>query len=160
MKTLDRSIEKIIATVSAVFKLSLKQSTKQTIHQFLKFGIIGLSNTTLSYCVYYVCWHLFNALGFQAEKRYLSAQAIAFVIGVLWSFYWNNKMVFRERNGKVWHALVKAFVSYSFTGLFLSSVLLVLWVQLFKVPELIAPILNLFINVPINFVLNKYWAFK
>lgn len=160
MSTLDRIIEKGTAIVVKLFRINMKQNTKQTLQQFIKFGIVGLSNTALSYAIYYVCWHILNSLGFTGEPRYLTAQVIAFVIGVLWSFYWNNKMVFRDRDGKAWQALGKAFVSYSFTGLFLSNILLVLWVNVLKIPELVAPILNLLISVPINFLLNKYWAFK
>lgn len=160
MSRLDRIIETIIFIVEKLFRIDMKKDTKQNFRQFMKFGIVGLSNTVISYMIYYVCWHFLNSLGFKDEKRYLPAQVIAFVIGVLWSFYWNNKMVFRDRNGKLWHALGKAFVSYSFTGLFLYSLLLLLWVNVLNIPELIAPILNLFISVPINFLLSKYWAFK
>ncbi|MDE5864126.1 MAG: GtrA family protein, partial [Lachnospiraceae bacterium] len=94
---------------------------------------------------------------------YIVAQVIAFVLSVLWSFYWNNKMVFVVEEGKqrsIWRALLKTYVSYSFTGLFLNSVLLVLWVKLFHISEFLGPIINLAINVPINFLINKFWAFK
>ena len=57
-------------------------------------------------------------------------------------------------------ALVKTFISYSFTGLFLSSVLLVLWVQVMHISEFVAPIINLLVTVPLNFIINKLWAFK
>lgn len=57
-------------------------------------------------------------------------------------------------------SLLKTYVSYSFTGLFLNSILLVLWVQVFHINEFIAPIINLLVSVPLNFIINKYWAFK
>lgn len=59
-----------------------------------------------------------------------------------------------------WKILIKTYVSYLFTGLFLNSILLVIWVKTFKVPELIAPIINLVINVPLNFLINKLGGFK
>ena len=56
--------------------------------------------------------------------------------------------------------MIKTYISYSFTGLFLSSILLVLWVQVLGISEFIAPIINLLISVPLNFIINKFWAFK
>lgn len=44
-------------------------------------------------------------------------------------------------------------------SIFLNSALSVLWVQAVGVPKIIAPIINLVINVPVNFLLNKFWAF-
>lgn len=92
----------------------------------------------------------------------LVSQGIAFVLSVLWSFYWNNKVVFADGGGErnLWKALAKTYVSYSFTGLFLNSILLVLWVQVFHISEFIAPVINLLISVPLNFLMNKLWAFK
>ena len=51
-------------------------------------------------------------------------------------------------------------MSYAFTGLFLNSVLSILWVEIVGLPKLIAPIINLLVSVPINFLLNKFWTFK
>ena len=88
---------------------------------------------------------------------------VGFVLSVLWSFYWNRKFVFRAEEGKQipWlRALVKTYISYAFTGLFLNSVLSVLWVEVFGMSKIVAPILNLIISVPINFLMNKFWAFR
>jgi putative flippase GtrA len=60
----------------------------------------------------------------------------------------------------MWQALAKTYVSYSFTGLFLNSILLILWVKVLGISEYIAPIINLLVSVPLNFIINKFWAFK
>jgi len=57
-------------------------------------------------------------------------------------------------------ALAKTYLSYAFSGLFLSSLLLYVWVDLCKISEFIAPLINLLVTVPLNFVLNKFWALK
>lgn len=91
------------------------------------------------------------------------AQIIAFLLSVLWSFYWNNKKVFLPEEGKersIWKALLKTYISYSFTGLFLNSILLILWVDVLEISEFVAPVFNLLISVPLNFIINKFWAFK
>ena len=72
-------------------------------------------------------------------------------------------MVFTLEEGKersVWKALIKTFIAYSFTGLFLNSILLFLWVRVFSISEFIAPLINLVVSVPLNFIINKFWAFR
>lgn len=131
--------------------------------QFFKFGIVGASNTVISYVIYAVTLLILQSTGILPKTDYLAAQIVAFVLSVLWSFYWNNKMVFivEEGTNRIWwKALIKTYISYSFTGLFLNSILLILWVKLLGMSEFIAPIINLIISVPLNFIINKLWAFK
>ena len=72
-------------------------------------------------------------------------------------------MVFTLKEGEkrsVWKALIKTYISYSFTGLFINSALLIVWVKVMHISEFIAPVINLLISVPLNFIINKFWAFK
>lgn len=151
--------------LKAVFKFMNKELTDnvyETFMQFIKFGIVGLSNTGISYLIYAGSLIWFRHLNMFSESDYLIAQFVAFILSVLWSFYWNNKMVFvieKEKKRSFWKVLVKTYISYSFTGLFLNSILLVFWVKICHISELVAPIINLLVSVPLNFVINKYWAF-
>ena len=131
--------------------------------QFIKFGIVGVSNTVISYVLYTLSLLGFRQCGLLAGIDYFIAQVISFILSVLWSFYWNNKAVFVLQEGEqrsVWKALLKTYVSYSFTGLFLNSLLIWLWVDVVHISEFIAPLINLIISVPVNFIINKCWAFK
>ena len=106
---------------------------------------------------------LFQRLGILAGFDYIVAQVIQFFLSVLWSFYWNNRMVFKLKEGdhrSILKSLLKTYVSYAFTGLFLSSILLIFWVQVLHISEFIAPVINLCVSVPLNFLINKFWAFK
>lgn len=144
-------------------RAQLSEQQKESFQQFVKFGIVGVSNTILSYVLYAGSLFFFQQLRIFPKADYLISQGIAFVLSVLWSFYWNNKKVFVLQEGQersIWKALIKTYISYSFSGLFLSGVLLVFWVQVLHVSKLIAPIINLIFTVPINFILNKKWAFK
>ena len=72
-------------------------------------------------------------------------------------------MVFTNKEGEkrnLFSALMKTYATYGFTGLFLSEVLLMLWVNKLGINEYIAPIINLLVTVPLNFLMQKYWAFK
>ncbi|MEE3394686.1 MAG: GtrA family protein [Candidatus Onthomonas sp.] len=135
----------------------------QTFLQFVRFGIVGVTNTLVSYGVYVVSLLILRKLHCLPDVDYYAAQFMAFLLSVLWSFYWNNKVVFTLQSGEQrswWKSLLKTYASYSFTGLFLNSLLLYVWVQVFHISEFLAPIINLLISVPLNFVINKFWAFR
>lgn len=148
--------------IRKVLHIKLDDAKWEALVQFVKFGIVGLSNTVVFYVIYVVSLLIFEKCDLIPGVDYLVAQIIAFILSVLWSFYWNNKYVFKqdenqERN--IWLALLKTYISYAFTGLFLNSVLSILWVELLGIPKIIAPIMNLLVSVPINFFMNKFWAF-
>ena len=162
------NIIEIIAhsVLSFLFKLVNKELTDDIFDafmQFVKFGLIGVTNTVLSYVINVVALLGFQKAGMSPKYDYLVAQFVAFVISVSWSFYWNNKLVFKEEDSGQrvwWKALIKTYISYSFTGIFLNSVLSWMWVTLLNISKLIAPLINLVVSVPINFLINKFWAFK
>ena len=133
----------------------LIQFVKNNYLQFLKFGIVGISNTVVSYGVYYVCVSFFNI-------HYIAANTIAFVIGVLNSFYWNKKFVFKGLSGKKEHfkALLKLYMTNIFTGVFLSNSMLFIEVELLHIDKIIAPLINIALIMPINYLISKYWAFN
>ena len=162
-KWIETIAYKVLKVCFKVCKRELTEKSFSVFMQFVKFGIVGVSNTVISYVLYAVSLLVFKEFAIIPKADYLVAQIIAFVLSVLWSFYWNNKMVFVQEDGKkrsVIKALLKTYVSYSFTGLFLNSILLALWVQVFHISEFLAPIINLLISVPVNFLINKFWAFK
>ena len=141
--------------IRKVFRISLSDAQWEAFLQFIKFGIVGVSNTLIHYFTYLIC--IF------AGCHYLIASVIGFLVSVLNAFYWNNKYVFvKEENAtrSLWQAFLKTFLSYAGTGLVLENVLLVIWVRFLHVPEAIAPLVTLLITIPINFILNKFWAFK
>lgn len=123
--------------------------------QFIKFGVVGLSNTVISLCVYEACvqwlhWH------------YLAANALGLVISVVNAYYWNNRCVFGDGTKKTLAQHVctylKSLTAYGGTFV-LDSLLLMLWVEIIGIPEALAPVLNLLVTIPLNFLVNKYWTF-
>lgn len=166
-RTFWNCIENVIYTaLNFFYRLwgkELSNNTFLVFMQFVKFGIVGFSNTIISYILYLGGLILLQKFRLFENVDYLLAQLVAFAISVLWSFYWNNRFVFviqNEEKRSLWKALLKTYISYSFTGLFLNSILLIFWVQIVHISEFIAPIINLLITVPINFIMNKLWAFK
>ena len=124
--------------------------------QFIKFGIVGVSNTLISLAVYQLA---LNALGL----HYLAANALGLVISVVNAYYWNNRCVFGTGEKRTpWQHVgmyLRSLAAYGGTFA-LDSLLLVFWVEVVHTGETIAPVLNLLITIPLNFLVNKYWTFR
>lgn len=135
-----------------MFNLKDILKNKAVITQFIKFGIVGVSNTLISLFVYYTLIYL--------NFHYIFANTSGFVISVINAYYWNSKYVFKtEESRNVIKSFIKVFMSYSSTFA-LGTFLLYLWVDVFNISNLIAPIINLIVTIPLNFLLNKLWAMK
>ena len=79
--------------------------------QFIKFGIVGLSNTFISYAVYATLTFL--------GIPYLLANVAGFLLSVLNAFFWNNRYVFRkpeDESRSLWCRLAKTFLPYAGTA--------------------------------------------
>ncbi len=132
--------------------------------QFFKFGLVGVSNTAISYGIemlgYYVA---FARVTWPDRVRIAAVTAIAFVVSVLNSNYWNNRYVFKDAERKAFRdhlrALLKMAACYALTGLILAPLLKV-WIHERGVAYWLASLLTLVVTVPLNFVLNKLWAFR
>lgn len=135
--------------------IPINEEKVKNILQFIKFGCVGASNTVLHYIVYL----LLALMGLQ----YMIANFVAFTISVINSFYWNNRYVFKD-DGKVkrsWlFTFIKTYVSYGVTGILLNSIMLNIEIEIWGINKLIAPVMNLLITIPLNFVINKFWAYK
>ena len=141
--------------VESIKKWLAEHPSGKLLMQFIKFGLVGLTNTALSYSIY--------ALILWLGGHYLLASIVSFVISVAWSYLLNNRFVFQQADGETrvwWKTLLKAYVSYGVTGLVLANILLYLWIDVLGVNQYLAFILNLVFTIPTNFLLNKLWAFK
>lgn len=141
--------------IKKVLRIQLTDKQWEGFLQFVKFGLVGVSNTVIAYVVYMIFLRL--------KVYYVIANLIGFFVSVINAFYWNNKFVFQSKEGEdrsVVKAFLKTLISYSGTGVVLSNALLILWVEIIHMPKEIAPIINLLITIPLNFILNKFWAFR
>lgn len=137
-----------------IVSIGIKREWVEKIVQFIQFGIVGLSNTMISYIVYIIMVYF--------HFNYLLASVCGFMVSVINAFYWNNKYVFKQQGEgrNLLAAFMKTFIAYAGTGLVLHNILLIFWVRVCGMHEMLAPIVNLVITVPLNFVLNKVWAFR
>ncbi|MCI1823560.1 MAG: GtrA family protein [Megasphaera sp.] len=127
-----------------------KTADRDNFKQFLKFGIVGLSNTGIAFVVYYSLVFL--------GIHYLVANVAAWIVSVFNAFYWNSRYVFKTT--AFWlKALFKTYISYGISFL-LGTGLLYGLVEWGHISVLLAPICTLLITVPVNFLMNKWWTFR
>lgn len=123
--------------------------------QFVKFGIVGLSNTAVSMGVYYLFLRM-------DERLYMVGSVIGTIVSIANAFFWNDRFVFagtqKDMKSKL-KRLAKTYVSYGGTSI-LSNVMLWLEVSCFGVGKAAAPIVNLLVTIPLNFLINKFWTFR
>ncbi len=123
--------------------------------QFIKFGMVGVSNTLVSMAVYYLFLWI-------DEDLYMVGSILGTIVSIANAFIWNDLFVFTGNSKdfkSVMTRLGKTYVSYGGTSL-LSNGLLWLEVALFNVGKVWAPVINLLITIPLNYLINKFWTFK
>ena len=153
-------MKKLIEKILGILHIKLSDAKLEWLSQFVKFGLIGVTNTLLSYGIYMLVIWLLEPYNITFD--YLIGSVLGFIISVLWSFFWNNKLVFNKDAEKrsIWKSLLKTYLSYAATGIVLANALLYIFVDLMGISKAVAPFVGLLITVPLNFVLNKYWAFR
>ena len=153
----------------------MKKWNMKGLWQFIKFGLVGVSNTLISEAIYVIIVLL--------RGSYLFASFMGFVISVLNAYYWSNKYVFKESEDGEKRVWWKVLLAYSW-GFIVNLCLLVLWIDILHVANYMGPILkilesfgitsldaevlgnlvaegvNLILIIPMNFLINKYWAYK
>lgn len=129
-----------------------RDNWRETLIQFIKFGLIGVSNTLVSTATYYLFYFINHDL-------YLVGNTVGWIVSVLNSFFWNNKFVFQGSEFGVWKKLLRTYMAYGGSFL-LGTVLMWIQVSLLGVPGWLAPWTNMVITIPLNFFMNKFWAFK
>ena len=137
-------MQKLLALLGA----KSKEEFLALLAQFIKFGLVGVSNTAVSMAVYYIFLWIDPGL-------YMVGSILGTILSIANAFFWNDKFVFTG-NAK---RLGKTYVSYGGTSI-LSNVLLWIEVTFFGVSKTIAPIVNLLVTIPLNFIINKLWTFK
>ena len=128
---------------------------KESVSQFVKFGLVGVSNTIVSWA----CYYLFLWID---ESLYLIGGIVGTIVSIANAFYWNDKYVFKSVDND-WRSKLKrlgrTYVSYGGTSLF---VMLLLWIEVncLDISKALVPPINLIITVPLNFLINKFWTFS
>jgi putative flippase GtrA len=119
--------------------------------QFMKFGIVGVSNTLLTFAVYTLLLKVFSVW-------YLAASAIGFGVGAVNGFLLNRRWTFR---GHVGDALTPVrWTIVQGCGLGLNEGLLYLLVHDARLDKLLAQALATGVVTVCTFTANRAWTFR
>jgi putative flippase GtrA len=119
--------------------------------QFVKFGIVGISNTLLTFAVYTLLLKVFGVW-------YLAASAIGFVVGATNGFLLNRRWTFR---GHVGDALTPVrWMIVQGCGLLANVGLLYLFVSEAGLGKLIGQACATAIVTVLTFLANRAWTFR
>ncbi len=119
--------------------------------QFVKFGIVGISNTLITFAVYTVLLKVFGVW-------YIAASAIGFIVGATNGFLLNRRWTFADHVGDAYTPLRWAVVQSA--GLGLNLVLLYLLVHDAGLDELVAQAIATIAVTITTFLVNRAWTFR
>jgi putative flippase GtrA len=119
--------------------------------QFVKFGIVGVSNTLLTFAVYTLLLKVFDVW-------YLAASAIGFALGATNGFLLNRRWTFREHVGDALTPVRWAIVQGC--GLGANEGLLYLFVHDASLDKLLAQAFATALVTVTTFAANRAWTFR
>lgn len=144
-----------------------------------------MSNTVINYVVYVI----FIALGAHYAVANTFGFLISVLNAYFWGSRFVFKEDETKEKRVWWQVLLKTYASYAF-GFVLNTVLLALWIDVVnigqyfgfvgniigamsdtltflpkamtaeEISEIVGPVLNMVVTIPINFVINKFWAYR
>jgi putative flippase GtrA len=119
--------------------------------QFVKFGLVGVSNTVLAFAIYTVLLKVFGVW-------YLAASAIGFVVGAINGFLLNRRWTFAGHVGDSLTPVRWGVVQGC--GLALNEGLLYLFVDGVEIEKLLGQACATAIVTVITFFVNRAWTFR
>jgi putative flippase GtrA len=140
-------------TERASFRLPapLERINAPMLVQFVKFGVVGVSNTLLAFTIYTVLLKGFGVW-------YLAASAIGFVVGAVNGFLLNRRWTFAGHVGDALTPVRWGIVQGC--GLGLNLGLLYLFVDDAGIEKLLSQAFATAIVTVITFLVNRAWTFR
>lgn len=119
--------------------------------QFVKFGIVGISNTLLTFIVYTLLLKVFGVW-------YLAASAVGFIVGAANGFVLNRRWTFAGHVGDAFTPVRWAVVQSG--GLGINLALLYVFVHDAKLDKLLAQAFATVVVTVTTFLANRAWTFR
>lgn len=123
--------------------------------RMIRFVIVGLSNTVISFCVFQL---LVSLLSSKTSWAAALSQALAYAAGVAWSFTWNRKWTFTSENR--YHQELFRFLLLQIALLFLSATSIQALVVTMHISPSLAWVMVMIITTGANFIGCRDWVFN
>lgn len=129
----------------------MKSKIIKTFRQFIKYGLVGISNTLITLAVIFIFMKLLNV-------SYIISNAIGFLFGFINSFILNRIWTFKSKKSIGRESLFYIMI-FSISYILQLMLLVILKEKLQMEPEYAQIIAILFYSI-LNFSGNKYITFK
>lgn len=123
------------------------KNIKYKIKEYLKFNIIGIINFLVSQILYLTLFITFNI-------QYLIAYTITSVISICSSYLLNSKLTFKEKKFSLKKFILSILIYIFEYGLNMG--IIILFVNVFNISKVIAPIITPAFSTPPVFFLMRY----
>ena len=143
----------------------MKQNTKTTAVQLIKYGLVGVSNSIITLIVIFVCNELLG-------MKLMLADVIGYIAGVVNSFIWNKTWVFKSHNHRLRYEMTLFAVGFLLcfglqflTVLVLRNPMKALEISLFGISsdvvgEYAAVCIGMVVYTLSNFIFNRCLTFR
>lgn len=118
--------------------------------KFLKFGLVGIINTVITLIVF----NVLNIMG----VNYIVANSVGYICGMVNSYVWNNKWVFKANSKEI--STIGKFIAVNAVVMVINNIILIGLVENMGVNTIIAQVIALVITTVLNFAGNKLWTFN
>jgi putative flippase GtrA len=115
------------------------------------YGIIGLFCAGTDFVIYYL-------LTSYLKLYYLAANVISVISGITISFLLNRSINFKVKDNAIKRYSI--FFTVGISGLIVSSILLVLFIEIFYLKKVVSKLLSIFIVVILQYITNKNITFR
>lgn len=123
--------------------------------QFVKFGLVGVTNTAVDLGVYVALTRLTYFWG----MHLVAASVISFSLAATWSYYWNKLWTFQDRR-KITLQEFSMFFLVSIGGLLIHAGVLWFAVNVLVIYDLLGKVFAVILSIIWNFFINRYWTFR
>lgn len=125
------------------------------IKQLIKFSMVGILNTLITFITYAFLVHYHIDI--------VIANSTGYILGMINSFFFNNFWVFKSKNANkdsVNPSIVLKFIIVNLITLLLSNFLLNTIVEKMAFDKIFAQAIVIPVTMIFNFLLNKFWTFE
>lgn len=131
----------------------MKKETLATLWQFIKFNIVGLSNTVVDFVIYFL-------LTDRAGLNYVLAQTISYTAGIANSYVWNTLWTFKKERSRTAREML-LFILVNLVSYGVSVGVLALFKDVWGVPnEIVNKTVASLFSALVNFAGNKLFVFN
>ena len=123
--------------------------------EIINYLIVGVLTTLVSIVAYFIFAKIFGI-------NYLISNVISWIISVAFAYVTNKLFVFKDKEKDKKQVLIQVyqFVKYRLLSLIIDVFLMYVFVELIKLDDMIAKVINQVIVIVLNYVFSKLFVFK